>query len=337
MRHLDLFSGIGGFSLAASWVWGDEHEIIAFCEIDKFCQKVLKKHWPDVPIFDDIKELSYEKLIAESYRSNGGSESGDSLHKRRTSCESGGASVQENSERKDGPAISNNQSTDRDGRTESETTDFTVDLITGGFPCQPFSVAGKRKGKEDDRALWPQYLRIIQEVRPRWIIGENVSGIINMELDTVLSDLEGEGYSCQTLIIPACAVNAPHRRDRVWIVASDAKNSLNGRMRGRDNGNQRRSKCSLQAERSDSHAPDSEKSECELSRGTRARGEGFTDNGTWDEPWLEVATRLCGVAHGIPDRVHRLKALGNAIVPQVAYPILKAIKEIEEETCNVHT
>ncbi len=159
MNHLDLFSGIGGFSLAARWTWGKDHNVIAFVEQDKYCQKVLNKHWPDVPIIDDIRNYTHD-------------------------------------------------------RTQ------TVDLLTGGFPCQPFSVAGKRKGKEDDRFLWHEMLRIIKESMPTWIIGENVSGIVNMELDTCITELESEGYETQTFIIPACALQAPHRRDRVWIIAN---------------------------------------------------------------------------------------------------------------------
>ena len=156
---LDLFSGIGGFSLGLERAG---MQTVAFCESDKFCQKVLAKHWPDIPIHENIEELD-----GRQYRG-------------------------------------------------------TVDLVCGGFPCQPFSVAGQQRGAEDDRALWPEMLRVIREVEPAWVIGENVSGIINMELDNVLSDLENSGYSCQTFVIPACAVDAPHRRDRVWIIASHA-------------------------------------------------------------------------------------------------------------------
>ena len=173
MRHLDLFSGIGGFALAASWVW-PEHEVVAFCEQDQFCQKVLSKHWPDVPVNTDIHTLR-------------GDEFG------------------------------------------------SIDLVSGGFPCQPYSVAGKRRGAEDDRALWPEMLRIIKEAKPTWVLGENVAGIIKMELDKVLSDLESIGYETRAFVIPACAVNAPHRRDRVWVVAySDATRQRRDKWEGQN-------------------------------------------------------------------------------------------------------
>jgi len=156
MRVLDLFSGIGGFSLGLESVG---METVAFCEMDKFCQKVLKKHWPNLPIHSDIKELN-----GHEYRG-------------------------------------------------------TVELVCGGFPCQPYSVAGEQRGSLDDRHLWPEMLRVISEVQPTWVIGENVSGIINMELDNVLSDLEAQGYKSQCFVLPACAVDAKHRRDRVFLIS----------------------------------------------------------------------------------------------------------------------
>lgn len=158
MRVLDLFSGIGGFSLGLERAG---MQTVAFCEIDPFCQKVLKKHWPNVPIFNDIRTLDY------------------------------------------------------DGK---------VDLVCGGFPCQPFSSAGKRKGKEDNRDLWPEMFRIVQRYKPTWVIGENVAGFVNMELERTATDLESEGYEVQAFLIPACAVGAPHQRNRIWIVAhADSK------------------------------------------------------------------------------------------------------------------
>lgn len=156
LKVLDLFSGIGGFSLGLERTGG--FETVAFCEIEPFCQKVLKKHWPTTPIYNDVRELDY---------------------------------------------------------------DGSVDVITGGYPCQPFSTAGKRKGEFDPRHLWPAMFGIIRKHRPRWIIGENVAGHVSMGLDEVLADLEGEAYEAIPFIIPACALGAPHRRDRIWIIASD--------------------------------------------------------------------------------------------------------------------
>jgi len=164
MKMLDLFSGIGGFSLAGEW---SGFETVGFCEIDKYCQKVLKKNFPDVPIFDDIRKLSRSDI------------------------------------------------------------DGAVDVITGGFPCQPFSVAGRKKGTQDDRDLWPQMFRVIKEFKPTWVIGENVANFVSMAFKRTKTDLESEGYEVQPFIIPACGVGARHRRDRVWIVGYSKHNGLN--------------------------------------------------------------------------------------------------------------
>jgi len=158
LRVLDLFSGIGGFSLGLERTGG--FETAAFCEYEDFPRQVLAKHWPDVPCFPDVREL------------------------------------------------------------KGEDVDGSIDVICGGYPCQPFSQAGKRRGKEDDRHLWPEFSRLVAELRPAWVIGENVAGHISMGLDDVLSDLERQGYACRTFVIPACATGAPHRRDRVWTIAS---------------------------------------------------------------------------------------------------------------------
>lgn len=173
MRMLDLFSGIGGISLAAEWV---EIETVAFCEIEPFCQKVLAKHWPDVPIFDDVRKLDRQTLIEKGV-------------------------------------------IDKDG---------TIDLISAGYPCQPFSVAGNRRGEEDDRHLWPEVSRLLQELQPTWFVGENVAGHVTLGLDDVLSDLERQDYTAQSFVIPACAIGTDHRRDRVFIVAYSGSKGLEG-------------------------------------------------------------------------------------------------------------
>jgi len=317
LTHLDLFSGIGGFALAAEWAG---FRTIGFVEIDKYCRKVLNKHWPDVPVVEDIRDVETIKTVAEIYKGNG-----------------------------------------------------SVTIVTGGFPCQPFSVAGKRGGKGDNRYLWPEMLRIIHEIRPRWVLGENVAGIVRMALDTVLSDLEGEGYTCQAFIIPACAVNAWHRRDRVWIVGYASSNGLNdGQAReGIEPRNQRGEEGQdkiwepkgtssiwnpnanansdgfsryteteeIQSKRgAETTALSSSKDVADSSREGLEVRPGETDRRgiIWQEGqaptesgWWAVEPELGRVAHGIPHRVDRLKCLGNAIVPQVAYEILKGIAEIE--------
>jgi DNA (cytosine-5)-methyltransferase 1 len=246
--HVDLFSGIGGFALAAKWAG---FRTVAFCEIDKYCRKVLAKNFNCHTHGKSEPTLAVNAALAEL-------------------C---------------------------GNIFEFDGTQYRgVDLITGGFPCQPFSVAGKRRGAADDRALWPEMLRVISEARPAWILGENVTGIIPMELDNVLSDLESIGYATRSFVIPACAVDARHRRDRVWILAYRASErreqyaQLNGESKGRIESSQR----------------NNVSGRCE---------------------WLPEPAIL-RVAHGIPNRVDRLRGLGNAIVPQVAYQILKEIRRL---------
>jgi DNA (cytosine-5)-methyltransferase 1 len=295
MRHLDLFSGIGGFALAAQWVWGEEYENVGFCDNNKFCQQVLKKNFKHAIIYDDIRKLN-------------------------------------------GSEIKN------------------LDLLTGGFPCQPFSFAGKRRSKDDDRYLWPEMLRVIREARPRWIIGENVAGIINLALDQVLSDLEAEGYTIQAFVIPACAIGAPHKRDRVWIVGHDDTDASGQRAHGRgiheDDQLQRRGVLSaVQAKRgktrgkvrADITSPSRNPADPEgAGQQSWAYGSGkvqFWGSDTGYD-WLAVATSLCRVDDGLPaqldgreltpkqHRIERIKALGNAIVPWVVVEVMKEIKAI---------
>jgi len=325
-RMLDLFSGIGGFSLAAQWVWGDDLEIVAFCEINKFCQKVLHKHWPNVPIIENVRDV-----------------------------QNANSSVNGKSKTEGRQAI------DRNIKSTSPIWHSSIDLLTGGFPCQPFSCAGKRKGKEDDRFLWPEMFRVIKEIRPRWIVAENVAGIVRMELDNCLSDLEGEGYSTGTVIIPACAVNAPHRRDRVWIVAYNEKQrnryeSARTRNTWSKLHSERRKGMGLQPNNSSQDVADNGSgntqqrdastqgsSQCFIKKGkAKSSGtigrqnicEGIGKAGNFGSAniqgdWWSIEPDVGRVAHGIPSRVDRLKSLGNAIVPQVAYQIMRAIRMVE--------
>ena len=306
MKHLDLFSGIGGFALAASWVWGAEHEIVSFCEIDPFCQKVLNKHWPDVPIISDIRDVTYERIMADTRCKHKGSENESTRASDNPSRYSG----RENQRSK-----GINQPNDK------ENCSPTIDLLTGGFPCQPFSCAGKQGGEKDDRYLWPEMLRIISEIRPAWIIGENVAGIINLALDQVLSDLENEGYTCQPFIVPACAKDAPHRRDRVWIVAHSGSGGFSEPdICSQQQGGTKTIGSSQDVSDNDRQGLQNGKS-LETKRKKRA-----ATNGSGGRRWLPEPN-VGRVAHGVRNRVDRLKSLGNAIVPQVVQPIMQAIKD----------
>ncbi len=270
INHASLFSGIGGFDLAAGWAGIDN---IFQVEKDEFCQKVLAKNFPDTEKYRDIYEF------------NGTNYNGE------------------------------------------------IDIISGGFPCQPFSIAGKRKGTKDDRFLWDEMFRVITEVKPSWIIAENVGGLLTIEdglvFEKCLSDLESENYSTQAFIIPAISKNAPHRRDRVWIIA---QNTNGKRGRGRSESSRQILECEtakIQIERPNSENGIIANTESILLQGFNGRQREVQFRGSsWEQNWYEVATEFCRVDDGIPNRVDRLKSLGNAIVPQVAYEIFKGIKEV---------
>ena len=233
--HVDIFSGVGGFALASN---AAGFSTSVFCESDPYATRVLKRHWPTVPIIKDIREF-------DGTRWRG------------------------------------------------------ADLLTGGWPCQPWSHAGVQRGHADDRSLWQEMFRVIDEARPRWVLGENVVGIINLALDEVLSDLESIGYSTGPVVIPAASLNAPHRRDRVWVIAAHASvKRLQGCAEAGDNGEDRQ------------EPRDKQFTGCSGVQG-------------WDK--FPTVAAVCGRDDGVSHRIHRLKALGNAIVPQVAYEILKRI------------
>tara|TARA_Y100000310_G_C20690483_1_gene821853 strand:- start:573 stop:1271 length:699 start_codon:yes stop_codon:yes gene_type:complete len=231
-------------------------ETIAFCEQDKYCQQVLKKHWPEIPIHDDIKEL-----CGEQYRG-------------------------------------------------------TVDLVCGGYPCQPFSQAGKQKGHKDDRHLWPEMYRIIKQCRPAWVVAENVAGHIRMGLDQVLADLENEGYTTRPVVIPACAIDAHHRRDRVWIIAHNAERS------NRPHNAREEERQEQKFRESDSRG---------IIPGTNSK-QAKRPTISWEKchSW-PIEPDICRVANGVPRRVDRLRALGNAVVPQVVEKIGRSIMEANND------
>ena len=219
----------------------------------------------------------------------------------------------------------------------------TVDVISGGFPCQPFSVAGKRRGKEDDRYLWPEMLRVISEFRPAWVVGENVAGIVNMALDTVLSDLEGIGYETRTFIIPACAVDAPHRRDRVCIVGRSREQSdlFYPNTKSEQHTNIRKIETEVQeqpefiglcSDVSDAESNRLQRLRAKREQERRTRLEAGESKGSCQvhngRKW-RAEPNVGRVAHGIPSRVDRIKCLGNTVVPQQFYPIFQAIADIE--------
>ncbi len=305
MNHLDLFSGIGGFSYAAQQIWKDDHNIIAFVEKDKYCQRVLKKHWPNIPIIDDIKGFNYEKFTDVS-----------------------------NTESTDGKTSKNTEgwSQMQSGRGSCRSGTAKIDLLTGGFPCQPFSVAGRKKGKKDDRYLWPNMFKIIQETKPTWIIGENVPGIINMGLETTVFDLEEEGYEVEVLVLPAIGVSALHKRNRVWIIANtDTERSQ--RYRNTENKDKERRQEQTGHIRKSCGSTNRTFKNSRENTFTQQRLGNMVDGLSRELGKLGVIwnkePNIPRVTTGTKDRISKLTALGNAIVPQVVMPIMWAIKEIE--------
>jgi DNA (cytosine-5)-methyltransferase 1 len=284
MRHASLFSGIGGFDLAAEWMgW----ENVFQCEIDPFCQAVLTKNFPQTKRYGDIKQFD-----ATPYRG-------------------------------------------------------AIDILTGGFPCQPYSSAGKRKGTEDARHLWPEMLRIIGEVQPMWIVGENVSGLLNwsggLVLKQIKTDLEDKGFiMLPPAVLPACGINAPHRRDRVWIIAhskgcDDRRNEreisgTNGRPEQYDISTFEKSGSGLCEKgiiaNSSSHiiqGRQNHRSPSEVRQNGKEQPLRLFPPGFAEFP---TKPAICRGNDGIPNRMDRIKSLGNAIVPQVAFEIFKAIEKL---------
>ncbi len=209
-----------------------------------------------------------------------------------------------------------------------------VDIITGGYPCQPFSQAGKRLGDQDDRHLWPEMLRVIEAVRPRWVIGENVAGHITMGLDTVLSDLEGAGYACRCFVIPAVAADARHRRDRCWVVGY--ADCVGGEDKQGHQANRQEQQSDGGGDGSAQDVGNADGAHPQGGRVSSGIHPQHTDtdsrsdqSGRFASQFWEPEPGVGRVAYGIPGRVHRLKQLGNSIVPQVAARILHAIKEVE--------
>jgi DNA (cytosine-5)-methyltransferase 1 len=331
MKHGSLFSGIGGFDLASEWMgW----ENVFHCEWNEFGKKVLHHYWPNAESFDDITKTDFTKYANK------------------------------------------------------------IDILTGGFPCQPYSQAGQRKGKEDERHLWPQMLRAIREIKPKYIVGENVFGLLNwnggMVFDEVHSDLELEGYEVQAVVIPAAAVNAPHGRDRVWFVAysidnrhnperneASEKNGISGKHReemdtrefdrtiisrdvtntqfkstGSDGGTNDETQGNIRrgnegdvfrtfcsdGDVANSNSTPTQCGNCEATERREDKGgriEPFGFNMEWEK--FPTQSPICGGDDGLPTeldgitfskwRNESIKAYGNAIVPQVAYQIFKAIQE----------
>ena len=328
LKLLDLFSGIGGFSLGMEAT--KRIKTIGFVEKDKFCQKVLNKNFKNIPIEEDIRNVKGQR--------------------------------------------------------------YTADIVSGGFPCQPFSVAGKRRGTDDDRYLWDETLRVVAETKPKWFVGENVEGIVNISngevLQQIQKDLEKEGFQVQCLIIPASGIGAWHQRKRVWIIGCNLSNSNNSGFKNRNkqyrgkqtqgekginsssrsniisntkklrNGGrsseecrnqqwefqpkeQKRSEVWSEVERCSSQNlwhTKSSRLKSSINRQGKKQFRATNSPGVQcKKTWWEIESELCGVPDGVSyeldkDKVNRIKSLGNSIVPQIAYEIGKAIVDAENSS-----
>jgi len=283
LKHVDLCSGIGGFALG--FEWAGLSKPVMFCDIEPWSRKILAKHWPDVPIEEDVKVLANEP-------------------ERIPECS----------------------------------------ILTAGYPCQPFSQAGKRRGEEDDRHIWPYIREIVAQKRPSWCVFENVYGHVTMGLDTVLSDLEADGYATRPFIVPACGVDAPHRRDRVWIVGYSQHDGLPATEIARGTGengqwSQEGQNQAQQSARAGQPEDDGNVADTEHHRDVWRDRELETTaqnyysrrsqkDGGWQ--WWDAEPDVGRVANGIPNRVDRIKGLGNAIVPQIAMQIGLTIKAVND-------
>ncbi len=323
--HLDLFSGIGGFALAAQW---NGVRTVGFCEREPYAQQVLRERFQAVAYSDSDQPEQPERRERE----------------QRGWLGHGRPRIHPDIRGLDGDSYRG------------------VWLLTGGFPCQPFSVAGKRLGASDDRALWPEMLRVIDQARPTWVLGENVPGIITLELDRVLSDLERIGYACRPFVVPACALDAFHRRDRVWIVANAVRGRTAeglGQLRGTQGSTEINQGRRRWTEPSNGGAAMANTSGGGIRCGSSQRVAGqpsFSGEtlANADQSGLErrrseprqgrpveLPEQRCiwepepdvgRVAHGVPARAHRLRGLGNAIVPQVAAEFIRFM--IQTEFCQ---
>lgn len=273
LKVLDLFSGIGGFSLGLERTGG--FETVAFCEIEAFPRRVLAKHWPNIPCYDDVRTLTAERLAADG---------------------------------------------------------IAVDVICGGFPCQDISLAGLRGGLDAARSgLWSEYRRIIREIRPHFAIVENTPGLLSLGMGTVLGDLASCGYDAQWDCIPANRVGAPHERDRVWIVAYPNEDRLQERVH--ESGVCGEAFC-YQFARSEINRISAPQELADADARQRPLGGAVGRMGRIFQPvpghkaWpIEAQPVLGRGAYGIPHRLDRVGALGNAVVPQIPELIGRAILE----------